>query len=259
MLLAIDVGNTNIKLGVYDEDELKYSWRLSVHTIRTSDELAAQILILFSTVGIKFDNITGIILSSVAPSINYTVIHMCTHYINMKPLIVGPGTKTGMDIKYSNPQELGADRIVNSVAAYKLYGGPCIVIDYGTATTFNVVSEKGEMLGGVIAAGIKTSLESLTDRTDKLSLVELHSPKKAICRTTETNLQAGAILGVTGQTEYIIRKIKEELGRQDVKVIATGGLSSLINEENDKLLDITDRYLTLKGLKIIYDLNTKKH
>lgn len=261
-VLVIDVGNTNIKIGVYEEDEFLYSWRLAVKTLRTSDEMGIQLINLLSTKNIDVDLIDGIIISSVAPSLNYTVEHMCQYYFNIKPLMVGPGIKTGIDIKYINPKELGADRIVNSVAAYNMYGGPCVIVDFGTATTFNVLSAKGEFLGGLIAPGIKSSLSSLVTNTSKLANVELVMPSKIICKTTESNMQAGTILGFKGLVDYIIKQIKLEYSgdsEEKVKVIATGGLSSLLLEgESDIGIDIVDRYLTLRGLKIIYNLNKKE-
>ncbi|MCI7402424.1 MAG: type III pantothenate kinase [Christensenella sp.] len=258
MLLVIDVGNTNIKLGVYNKDKLLESWRLSVKVARTADELGITINSLFSTKGLAFKDIDGIILSSVQPSLNYTVEHACEYYMKIKPIMVGPGIKTGINIKYLNPQEVGADRIVNSVAAYKLYGGPCIVVDFGTATTFNLISAKGEFVGGCIAPGIKTSLESLVENTSKLTNVELVKPKSVIGKTTVTNLQAGIVYGFAGLVKYLIEKLKADGMCQDAKVVFTGGLSTLITDV-DKSLEVykIDRYLTLKGLKIIYDINNE--
>lgn len=258
MLLVIDVGNTNIKLGVYNKDKLLESWRLSVKVARTADELGITINSLFSTKGLAFKDIDGIILSSVQPSLNYTVEHACEYYMKIKPIMVGPGIKTGINIKYLNPQEVGADRIVNSVAAYKLYGGPCIVVDFGTATTFNLISAKGEFVGGCIAPGIKTSLESLVENTSKLTNVELVKPKSVIGKTTVTNLQAGIVYGFAGLVKYLIEKLKVDGMCQDAKVVFTGGLSTLITDV-DKSLEVykIDRYLTLKGLKIIYDINNE--
>lgn len=258
MLLVIDVGNTNIKLGVYQKDKLLESWRLSVKVARTADELGITINSLFSTKGLAFKDIDGIILSSVQPSLNYTVEHACEYYMKIKPIMVGPGIKTGINIKYLNPQEVGADRIVNSVAAYKLYGGPCIVVDFGTATTFNLISAKGEFVGGCIAPGIKTSLESLVENTSKLTNVELVKPKSVIGKTTVTNLQAGIVYGFAGLVKYLIEKLKADGMCQDAKVVFTGGLSTLITDV-DKSLEVykIDRYLTLKGLKIIYDINNE--
>ena len=256
MLLVIDVGNTNIKLGVYDKNTLTHSWRLSVKVIRTADEIGIVLKGLFDSAKIDIKNFDGVIMSSVQPALNYTMEHACEYYLGKKPMMIGVGIKTGLNIKYSNPQEVGADRIVNSVAAYKLYGGPCIVVDFGTATTFNVVSEKGEFLGGCIAPGIITGLEGLVNNTAKLPRVEIIKPESIIAKNTVAGLQAGMTYGYTGLVKYIIQKLKEESGYSDMKVIATGGLSEIVlNVDNDKIIDIVDRSLTLKGLKIIYDLN----
>ncbi len=255
MLLVIDAGNTNIKLGIFDGDELIFSWRMSVKVMRTADEMGITMQNLFSTKGIEFSNIDGIIMSSVSPSINYTIEHACMHYMNIKPMMVGVGVKTGLNIKYLNPHEVGADRIVNSVAGYKLYGGPCIIVDFGTATTFNMISDKGEFLGGAIAPGIKTSLDSLVNNASKLMRIELNKPDTIIGKTTAHNMQAGTIYGFTGLVKYIVEKMKEESGFANAKVIATGGLGELVAEVDDKIIDIIDRYLTLKGLKIIYNMN----
>jgi len=256
MLLVVDVGNTNIKLGIYDQDKLVQSWRLSVKVARTADEFGISMDSLFKTKGLGFSDIDGIIMSSVQPTLNYTVEHACQYYMHKNPIMVGPGIKTGLNIKYLNPHELGADRIVNSVAAYKLYGGPCIVVDFGTATTFNVISKTGEFLGGSIAPGIKTSLEALVDNASKLTNVEIQKPESSIGRSMMANLQSGIVYGMTGLVKYLIDKMKEDSGLDDAKVIFTGGLSELVCGV-DKSLKVykIDRYLTLKGLKLIYDMN----
>ena len=255
MLLVIDVGNTNIKLGVYKEDKLVTSWRMSVKVTRTSDEFGITMLNLCASEGMTFSDIDGIIMSSVSPSLNYTIEHACEYYMKITPIVIGVGIKTGLNIKYSNPQELGADRIVNSVAAYKLYGGPCVIVDFGTATTFNVISDRGEFLGGCIAPGIKSSLDSLVNNAAKLPRVELSKPDNVINKNTIANIQAGTIYGFTGLVDYIVKKIKKETGYGDMKVIATGGLSQLVVNEKEDIIDVVDRYLTLKGLKFIFDMN----
>ncbi len=255
MLLVIDVGNTNIKLGVYKENKLVTSWRMSVKVTRTSDEFGITMLNLFASEGMTFSDIDGIIMSSVSPSLNYTIEHACEYYMKITPIVIGVGIKTGLNIKYSNPQELGADRIVNSVAAYKLYGGPCVIVDFGTATTFNVISDRGEFLGGCIAPGIKSSLDSLVNNAAKLPRVELSKPDNVINKNTIANIQAGTIYGFTGLVDYIVKKIKKETGYGDMKVIATGGLSQLVVNEKEDIIDVVDRYLTLKGLKFIFDMN----
>lgn len=255
MLLVIDVGNTNIKLGVFKGEELLHSWRMSVKVMRTADELGITMQNLFTAKGVTFESITGIIISSVCPSINYTLEHACQYYMDIKPIMVGVGVKTGLNIKYTNPQEVGADRIVNSVAGYRLYGGPCIIVDFGTATTFNVISEKGEFLGGAIAPGINTSLDGLVNNTSKLMRVELTTPKSVIGTSTRSNIQSGTIYGFTGLVKYIVEKMKQEPGLENAKVIATGGLGEIITNVDSDVVDILDRYLTLKGLQMIYSIN----
>lgn len=257
MLLVIDIGNTNIKFGLFEGEELKYSWRVAVKVTRTSDEFGMIMGDLFGLSGVQFSDITGIIMSSVSPEINYTIEHACTYYMGIKPMVVGPGIKTGINIKYTNTFELGADRIVNSVGAYTLYGAPLIVVDFGTATTFNFISRNGEFLGGCIAPGIKSATESLFENTSRLSRVELVKPSCIIAKNTDANIQAGTVFGFTGLVDYIVGKMKEESGEPDARVIATGGLSNFVLDEKPGLIDIQDRSLTLKGLKIIYDMNKK--
>ena len=257
MLLAIDIGNTNIKIGVFGGDKLVHSFRLSTVRVRTGDEYGLDILAQLSAKKISPESIDGAIMSSVKPGLNYTFEHACDYYVGVKPLIVGSGVKTGINIKYDNPKEVGADRIVNSVAAYYTYGGPCITIDCGTATTFNVISEKGEFLGGAIAHGLKSAAESLAESAEKLPKIELSLPSKVIGRTTITNMQSGLLQGYIGMAERIIRLMKEESGYQSAKVIATGGLSAII-KENSEVIDVLDRTLTLRGLNVIYKLNKEK-
>ena len=254
MLLAVDVGNTNIKYGVFNGKELVASFRAASILSRTADEYGSVLLNLLSDRNIKKSEIDGIILSSVIPSLNYTIIHMCEDFFGIKPLIVGPGIKTGLNVKVENPKEVGADRIVNSVSAYKKYGGPLVVIDFGTATTFNVVDENGCLIGGVIAPGIKTALDSLVKNTAQLPTIELSSPKSVIAKSTETNMQAGIIFGFSGLVDNIVAKIKSELGVSELKVIATGGLGKIIAKETNSI-DKVDRTLTLDGLRMIYELN----
>ena len=254
MLLVIDVGNTNIKYGVWDGDVLLASFRVSSRISRTADEYGSVLVNLLSDSGIKKADIDGIIVSSVIPTLNYTICHMCEYFFGLSPLMVGPGIKTGMNIKAENPKEVGADRIVNNVAAYKKYGGPLIVIDFGTATTFNVLDKTGAFIGGVIAPGIKTALEGLVHNTAQLPMIELVPPQKVIAKNTETNMQAGIIFGFSGLVDNIVHKIKKELGGDDVKVVATGGLGEIIAKET-KCIEVVDRTLTLYGLKLIYDLN----
>ena len=254
MLLAIDLGNTNIKYGVFDGEKLVASFRVSSRISRTADEYGSVLVGLLSDRGIKKGDIDGIIFSSVIPALNYTICHMCEYFFDISPLIVGPGIKTGLNIKADNPKEVGADIIVNSVSAYNKYGGPIIVIDFGTATTFDVINEKGELIGVVIAPGIKTSLEGLATKTAQLPMVELDAPKTVIGKNTKHCMQAGLIFGFAGLVENIIRKIKKEMGLTEIKVVATGGLGEIIAKEV-KTINVVDRTLTLDGLKTIYKLN----
>lgn len=254
MLLAIDMGNTNIKYGVFDKDKLVASFRVSSRISRTADEYGSVLVGLLSDRGIKKTDIDGIILSSVIPALNYTICHMCEFFFGISPLIVGPGVKTGLNIKADNPKEVGADIIVNSVSAFTKYGGPIIVIDFGTATTFDVISEKCELLGVVIAPGIKTSLEGLVSKTAQLPMVELDSPGTVIGKNTKHCMQSGIIFGFSGLVDNIIKKIKKELKVEDIKVVATGGLGEIIAKEV-RSISCVDRTLTLDGLRRIYELN----
>ena len=255
MLLVIDVGNTNIKYGVYEGNNLRASFRVTSERKKTADEYGAVLINLLTSSGISLKEISGVIISSVIPALNYTIMHMCEYFFDVKPLLVGPGIKTGLNLRVDNSREVGADRIVNSVAAYKKYGGPCVVIDFGTATTFNVISG-GEFIGGVIAPGIKGSLDSLVSSAAKLPRVEIEAPKSVIATSTVTNIQAGIVFGFAGLVEYIVKKIKRELGNNEVLTIATGGFSETMARET-KCIDVIDKTLTLYGLKYLYDLNTE--
>ncbi len=253
-VLVIDIGNTNIKLGIFSNGELMFSTRLSSSTHKTSDEYYLSVKGLFEEKGVSFSSLSGVIMSSVNPNLNYTFEHLVTFYSGIKPMIVGSGIKTGLNVKYDNPKEVGADRIVNSVGAYRTYGGPCIVIDCGTATTFNVINEKGEFLGGAISFGLKASADALSQKASKLPKIELSVPEKAIGKSTITNMQSGIIYGYVGMVEYIIKKLKEEMNYPSVKVIATGGLSEIVSANSDSI-DVIDRMLTLKGLYMLYSMN----
>ena len=254
MLLAIDLGNTNIKYGVFDGDKLLASFRVSSRISSTADEYGSVLVGLLSDSGIKKSDIDGIIFSSVIPALNYTICHMCEYYFGISPIMIGPGIKTGLNIKAENPREVGADIIVNSVSAFNKYGGPIVVIDFGTATTFDIITDKCELLGVVIAPGIKTSLEGLATKTAQLPMVELDAPKSVIGKNTKHCMQSGIIFGFAGLVENILKRIKKELGLEEIKVVATGGLGEIIAKEV-KLINLVDRTLTLDGLKIIYELN----
>ena len=255
MILVIDVGNTNTKFGVFDGKKSVDSWRVSSDRSRTADEYGVTLCTLLSNSGIDKDKIEGVIISSVIPSLNYTIEHMCKYYLHRKPLMVGPGTKTGLNIKVDNPREVGADRIVNCVAAYRKYGG-CIVIDFGTATTFNMLTHKGEFIGGVICPGIKSSMESLVNSTAQLPRIELERPASVLAKNTTTNMQAGIVFGFAGLVDYLVKMIRKEMNEPDLPVIATGGLGELIAKELDGIK--VDRTLTLDGLRMLYEMNTEK-
>ena len=257
MIICIDIGNTNIKYAVYEKDDLKVSFRVSTDFKRTSDEYGEQIIGMLDIKGIKAKDITGGIVSSVVPSLDYTIDKMCEIYFAIKPLHIAPGLKSGLNIRCDNAREVGADRIVNCVSALVEYGEnkPMIVIDFGTATTFNIISADNEFIGGVIAPGIKGSLDSLVNGTAKLPRVEIEAPKSIIAKNTVTNMQAGIVFGFAGLVEYIVKRIKKELKAPDTKTIATGGFSNVISKEIE-CIDVVDKLLTLKGLKYLYDLNT---
>lgn len=253
MILTMDIGNTNIKTALFDGERMAAYWRISTNRTMTSDEYGILMSNLFTLNHISMNSVTGIVISSVVPTINFTIEHMCMDYIGRQPMFVAPGIKTGIHIKYDNPKELGSDRIANAVAAYELYGGPCIYIDFGTATSFGVVSQKGEFLGGAICPGLKVTADALVDRTAKLPRFELVKPASVIGKNTIANLQSGILYGHIGLVKYLIKRMKEELG-SDCKVIATGGMSVLIREECPEI-NVLDGLLTLKGLRLVYDKN----
>ncbi len=254
MILCIDVGNTNIKYGVFEGDRLIVSFRVATDLKRTSDQYGTALIDMFAVKGIKPGDIVGAIVSSVVPPLNYTITHMCTGYLGVEPLVVGAGLKTGHNLRVDDAREVGADRIVNDVAAIKKYGAPLIVIDFGTATTFNVINENKEFIGGAVAPGMRGSMDSLVSGTAKLPRVEIETPKSVIGKNTTTNLQAGLVFGFAGLVDYIVRRTKKEMKRPDMKVVATGGFSEIIAKEV-ACIDYVDKLLTLNGLKILYDLN----
>ena len=254
MLLAIDVGNTNITFGVYDKEELKLTFRLMTNAPRTSDEFGVSIMELLGYNGVNRDDIEGVIISSVVPKVMHSLMGAVERYLQCRALIVGPGVKTGLHIVTENPKEIGADRIVDAVGAYEKYGGPVLVLDFGTATTYDLVNAKGEFVAGITAPGIKISAKALWEDTAKLPEVEIKNPGSILAQNTITSMQAGLVYGQIGQTEYIIKKVREESGLKEMQVVATGGLGSIIAQDTD-MIDIYDRTLTMEGLRLIYEKN----
>lgn len=253
LIFVFDVGNTNIVLGVYEQEELKHHWRIETSRNRSEDEYGMTIKALFDSVHLSFSDIDGIIISSVVPPIMFALERMCQKYFNLKPLVVGPGIKTGLNIKYENPREVGADRIVNAVAGIHEYGSPLIIVDFGTATTYCYINEQKQYMGGAIAPGIGISTEALYSRAAKLPRIEISRPDDIIGKNTVAAMQSGILYGYVGQVEGIVKRMKVK-GESDPTVIATGGLAGLIAGESD-IIDIVDPFLTLKGLQLIYKRN----
>lgn len=256
MLLVIDVGNTNIVFGVFKGKELLYDWRIATERDRTSDEYGLLFEQIFRYHGLNPKEVTDVIISSVVPPLMHTLPAMSIKYFGIDPIVVGPGVKTGMNIKYDNPREVGADRIVNAVAAYEKYGGPLIIVDFGTAITFCAISKDGDYLGGAITPGIKISSEALFMRTAKLPKVEITKPDKVIAKNTVNSIQSGLVFGYIGMIDYIIEKMIKEMEETEnsVKVVATGGFSNLIASES-KYIKKIDKMLTLDGLRIVFERN----
>lgn len=254
MILVFDVGNTNIVLGVYSSKNLEYSWRISTDKNKASDEYGIIIDQLFKYNGLNLSDVEAVVISSVVPTLMYSLQAMSIKYCNKKPFIVGPGIKTGINIKINDPKELGADRIVNAMSGYEKYGGPLIIVDFGTATTFCAITENRDYLGGIITPGIKISSEALAQRTAKLPKVELVKPQNVIGRDTVSSIQSGIIFGYAGMVDAVVNRMKEEMGCYVDNVIATGGLSTLISSES-KTITHVDKLLTLEGLRLIYERN----
>jgi type III pantothenate kinase len=255
LIFVLDVGNTNTVLGVYEGEELKYHWRIETSRNKTEDEYGMVVKALFEHVGLSFHDISGIIISSVVPPIMFSLERMCQKYFHLKPLIIGPGIKTGLNIKYENPREVGADRIVNAVAGIHLYGSPLIIVDFGTATTYCYIDESKQYMGGAIAPGITISTEALYSRAAKLPRIEIARPNDIVGKNTVTAMQAGIVYGYVGQVEGIVSRMKAQ-SKIEPKVIATGGLATLVAKESD-IIDVVDPFLTLKGLQLIYTKNVE--
>jgi len=251
MLLVIDVGNTNTVLGVFEGPQLLAQWRLATNREQTADEYGILIRNLLSLDSAQRHEITGIMIASVVPPLNPVLAEMAEKYFRLKPSFLGPGTRTGMAIHYENPQEVGADRIANSVAAFEKYGGPCIIVDFGTAITFDAVSAKGEYLGGIIAPGIGVSAEALFEHTARLPRVEIREPQRVIGTNTVASLQSGLFYGAVALMDGILDRLSTELGN-DAKVVATGGQAALVAGAS-KYQPPVDASLTLEGLRIIYE------
>lgn len=257
VLLAVDVGNTNVLLGLFDyrdgQAELTQHWRITTRREQTSDELGVLIRALFDQPGRSLADVSDVILSTVVPPLLPIWERACGKLFRRPPLVVGPGIRTGMPIRYENPREVGADRIVNSIAAVELVGAPVISVDFGTATTFDCVSDKGEYLGGAIFPGIRVAMEALFDRTSMLHRVEIAKPRSAIGRTTSQSLQSGMLFGYAGMVDAMVERIRRELG-SEAPVVATGGLAHLIASET-KSIERVEPFLTLEGLRILYEKN----
>ena len=256
MIICLDVGNTNIKYALYEGEELKLSFRVATEHKKTSDEYGGQLISILKNNDVDVEKIEGGIISSVVPQLDYTLERMVKTYLGFKPLQLAPGLKTGLNLRVDNAKEVGADRVVNNVSGVRKYGYPLIIVDFGTATTFNVIDKKGEFIGGVIAPGIKGSLDSLVNGTAKLPRVEIERPDKVIGTNTVTNMQSGIVYGFAGLVEYIVKKIKKELKEDSVLTVATGGFSEIIAKEIS-CIDKVDKLLTLEGLRYLYYLNSE--
>ncbi|MBE6015310.1 MAG: type III pantothenate kinase [Lachnospiraceae bacterium] len=254
MIMAVDVGNTNITLGMFKEKNLMGSYRLTSKRPRTSDEYGSILQSMLDNTGITADDVDAVIIASVVPKVMHSLVNSFRKYIRVEPFIVNYEAETGIKFVTENPAQIGADRIVDSAAGYALYGGPIIVIDFGTATTYDLISEKGEFLACVIAPGIQISANAMWGEAAKLPEIEIKKPKSILGRDTVTSMQAGVVYGQIGQTEYMVNQMKKEAGLENIKVVATGGLGSIIANETD-VIQTYDPLLTLKGLQIIYEMN----
>jgi type III pantothenate kinase len=253
MLLAVDVGNTNVTMALFDGDKLVADWRVTSHRERTADELAVELRQLFELRGFEIGVVDGVVIASVVPTVNPALVEASRRYLNCEPLMVGPGVKTSVRIRYDNPKDVGADRIANALAAYTKYGGPIVVIDFGTAVTYDAINADGDYLGGAIAPGVEISLEALVSHTAMLRRVEPVAPDSVIGRNTVASIQSGLVWGFVAQVEGMVERMVAELGGS-AEVIATGGQAALVAGLTD-VIKSTDPLLTLEGLRLIYAQN----
>ena len=257
MLLTVDIGNTNITMAlIHEDDRIAGTFRVTTKAQRTSDEYGMTLMEFCRNTKVNVEDIKDVIISSVVPKVMHSFNNSIRKYIKKEPIIVGPGIKTGISIKTDFPKEVGADKIVDAAAVYHLYGGNAIVVDFGTATTFDYINEKGEFLYNVILPGLEISAQALWQQAAKLPEIEIVKPASILAKNTDTSMRAGVVYGYIGSTEYIISKMKEEIGRDDIKVYATGGLGRVIYNETP-MIDLYDPDLAFKGMKIIYDKNKK--
>jgi type III pantothenate kinase len=253
MLLAVDVGNTNVTLALFDGERLAADWRVTTHRERTADEVAVELRQLFSLRGYELGVVDGVVISSVVPNLNPSLIEASRRYLKCEPVMVGPGVKTSVRIRYENPKDVGADRIANALAAFTKYGGPVIVIDFGTAVTYDAINEQGDYLGGAISPGVEISLDALVSQTAMLRRVEPVAPDAVIGRNTVTSIQSGLVWGFVGQVEGMVARMVAELGGS-ARVVATGGQAALVAGLTHAI-EVTDPLLTLEGLRLIYNQN----
>ncbi len=254
MLLAVDVGNTNVTLALFDGDRLAADWRVTSHRERTADEMAVELRQLFELRGFDLDVVTGVVISSVVPTLNPALVEASRRYLKCEPVMVGPGVKTSVRIRYDNPKDVGADRIANALAAYSKYGGPVVVIDFGTAVTYDAINAEGDYLGGAIAPGVEISLDALVSHTAMLRRVEPVAPDSVIGRNTVASIQSGLVWGFVAQVEGMVKRMVDELGG-NARVVATGGQASLVAGLTH-VIETTDPLLTLDGLRLIYAQNS---
>lgn len=254
MLLAVDVGNTNVTLALFDGEKIVADWRVTTHRERTTDEVGLELRQLFALRGFELGVVTGVVISSVVPTLNQALIEASRRYLKSEPIMVGPGVKTGVRIRYDNPKDVGADRIANALGAYSKYGGPVVVIDFGTAVTYDAINADGDYLGGAIAPGIEISLDALVSQTAMLRRVEPVAPDSVIGRNTVSSIQSGLVWGIVAQVEGMVKRMTDELGGK-ARVVATGGQAALVADLTHAI-EITDPLLTLQGLRLIYAQNT---